>query len=156
MQYNKLLFQPGDQITLVLISPIKHKTVRIELTIVAFDRQKQQYSYRRKGKNPLQYLPKEKKLYNKLLFKGHDLAFTLDSETNHWDRNKYYHFVTDDPTELRSFLTQHCLTLTNRNKTKIAYRHLHPEERDLRLCRLYTDDQIRQDDIIDDDCPFEV
>lgn len=156
MQYNRLFFQPGDQITLVLISPVKQKTIRIELTIVEFDPRKQQYSYRRKGKNPLQYLPKEKKLYNKLLFKGHDLAFTLDSETNHWDRNQYYHFVTDNPTKLRSFLTQQCLTLTNRNKTRIAYRHLSPDGIDLKQLRLYTDEQIMQDNIIDDDCPFDM
>jgi hypothetical protein len=156
MKYNSLIFQSGEQITIVVINPFLHKTLRMELTIVSIDQQNQQYTCRRKGKTDLQFLPREKKLYKRLLFKGHNLPFTLDSETDRWDRNNYYHFVTDDSDNLRSFLAQHCLTLTNRNKTKIAYRPYHPDSMGLQQRRLYTDEQILRGTLNDDDCPFEV
>jgi hypothetical protein len=156
MHYNKFYFQPGDQLTLVVITPTLFKTVRIEFTIVGFDKGTGQYNIRRKWKDPKQQLQQDRKLYKKLLFKGHNLPFTLDTETSFWDTNKYYHFVTGDPDKLRAFLNEHCLTLTNRNKTKIAYRPLQPDELDLRQRRLYTDEQILKEDKEKDDCPFDV
>jgi hypothetical protein len=117
-------FKINAKYTLVTISGMAI-TIRNEITIPGLDDRGGRHTYRHKGKKKEFYLPKPEDLDKQLVFEGHGLSFTVDSETNRFAGNAHFNFVTDIPEELKTFIEQKCLNPSPANFRKILYSSAH-------------------------------
>jgi hypothetical protein len=117
-------FQIKGNYTLVGISGMA-VTIRSEIIITAAlpkDRKnRQRYSYKHKYKAKEFFLPAGDDLEKHLIFEGHDLPFTVDSETDRFCGDANFNFVTDKPRELKTFIVSYCLNPSPAKFNKVFY-----------------------------------
>jgi hypothetical protein len=119
-----IVFKIKGKYTIVAVSGMAI-TIRNEIVITATlsnDKENRpRFAYVNRGKRKEFVLPAGNDLEKHLLFEGHDLPFTVDSETNRFCGDGNLNFVTDKPEDLKSFLQKHCLNPSPAKFKKIFF-----------------------------------
>ena len=115
-----ITFEINGKYTLVSISGMAI-TIRAEIVITGLHEVSLRYIFKHRGRKKEFYLPKEEDLQRILVFKGHGLPFTVDSETERFTGNAQFNFVTDKPEELKLFIEKNCLNASPSKFAKVFY-----------------------------------
>jgi hypothetical protein len=115
----KKQLQTGHAYTLVTITWMA-TTLRMEIFVTGHNPRINTYFYRKSGNGKINTLT-QRDLDQALVFEGHNIPFTLDTETDRFSGNAQYNFVTEDPITLKAFIQQHCLNPCRDNFDKILY-----------------------------------
>lgn len=114
----KFKFEVNQKYTVVVIGEFG-ATIRNEIVISRFDEAKQRYVFKVKGKRKEYYIPDG--IDEQLLFKGYGLPILVDTETDYFQGDANFNFVTDDPAPLKAFIEANCLNLTDEKRQRIMF-----------------------------------
>jgi hypothetical protein len=103
-----MTFEIDGKYTLVFIWRMAI-TIRNEIVVTNIEEAPQRYKFKNRGKMEVFLLPAEDDLQKHLIFEGHDLPFTVDSEADRVSGNALFNFVTDEPDDLKLLIKKYCL-----------------------------------------------
>jgi len=99
-------FESNEKYTWIGISDFLATTFKWKI-IITRSNSAGRWIYKHKGKRKEYYFPRDTK--DVLIFKGHNLPFTVDSEMDRFFGNAQLNFVTDDPQQLKTHIEQYCI-----------------------------------------------
>jgi|GEM_PF-2237032 len=132
----EIQFESNEKYTWIGVSDFMATTFKREI-IIMHSNDAGRWIFKHKGKRKEYFFPKDTK--DMLIFKGHNLPFIVDSETDRFFGNAKLNFVTDDPLKLKAHIKEYCInpdlatfssirvTPTDRNKVDGEGEALYPE-----------------------------